>query len=79
MSRRGFLAAAAEKLSERLLYTLCRHCATWRGAWRLDLLRRIDEFRFAEPGTLVTQTRLGFPIEVRTLIEVEVALHAQRH
>ena len=61
----GFLAALAEKCAERLLYALCRHCSAWRGAWRLDLTRRVDEFRFLQPGTFVTGTRLGFPIEVR--------------
>ncbi len=62
---RGFFSSLPEVLAERILYTLCRHCASWRGAWRLDLRRRVDEFRFADPGTLVTETQLGFPIEVR--------------
>jgi FkbM family methyltransferase len=61
----AFLAALAERCAERLLYALCRHCSTWRGAWRLDLPRRVDEFRFSQPGTFVTETRFGFPIEVR--------------
>src|SRR4029077_20324881 len=61
----GLLTALSEKISERLLYTLCRHCSEWRGAWHLDLRRRVDEFRFARDGTFVTETQFGFPIEVR--------------
>jgi FkbM family methyltransferase len=71
----GFLAALAERCAERLLYLLCRHCSTWRGVWRLNLSRRVAEFRFAKSGTLITETRLGFPIEVRKNDIIGHSLH----
>jgi FkbM family methyltransferase len=48
-----------------LLYVLCRHCTQWRGVWRLDLLRRVQQYRFPTEGTILVRTKWGLPIEVR--------------
>jgi len=65
----------AEKVCERLLFFLCRHCSEWRGIWRLKLPERVGAFRFARPGNFVTRTRYGCPIEVRRNDVVGHALH----
>lgn len=54
-----------DALYRSLLYFLCRHCVHWRGMWRLDLLRRVKDYRFPTGGTIIVQTKWGLPIEVR--------------
>lgn len=48
-----------------VLYGLCRYASGWRGMWRLKLGKRITAYRFDKPGTLITNTKWGVPIEVR--------------
>ena len=54
-----------DTLHRWLLFVLCRYCQGWWGMWRLDLSRRIMDYRFSTAGPLLVRTKWGLPIEVR--------------